>query len=441
MKRFIIALLAGMVAVVFAVDYTPMSEEGVLGTDIPVSNGGTGASTFTDGGVLLGSGTDALTAMAVLTDGQVIVGDGTTDPVAESGATLRTSIGVGTTDTPQFTGVEVGAATDTSLLRASAGDINIEGNIIYRAGGTDVPVADGGTGLSAGTSGGILAYTATGTLASSALLAQYGIVLGGGAGAVPATLAASANTGAPLLSAGNAANPAYGPLNLAGGATIVSGDLPVADGGTGLSSGTSGGILAYTASGTLASSALLTQYGPLIGGGAGVAPSAIAVGTDNQVLCGATGVAPSFRALADADIPDTITASSYVAKTDVIGSVSMSVAFNNATNGVIEMQLKTEAGANPGATYLADVWMTTNGVYTVDSSEMDLASSITCGEVVNATSTDAGETNEIWSVMTDGDGKISWAFISSNAAFTNTVYCSVGGVVLGTAQVEIPGTP
>ena len=94
-------------------------------------------------------------------------------------------------------------------------------------------VAKGGTGLASGTSGGVLAYTATGTLASSALLAQYGIVLGGGAGAVPATLAASANTGAPLLSAGNAANPAYGPLNLAGGATIVTGDLPVSDGGTG----------------------------------------------------------------------------------------------------------------------------------------------------------------------------------------------------------------
>ena len=65
-------------------------------TDITVADGGTGASTFTDGGVLLGSGTGAITAMAVLTDGQMIVGDGTTDPVAESGATLRTSIGLGT---------------------------------------------------------------------------------------------------------------------------------------------------------------------------------------------------------------------------------------------------------------------------------------------------------------------------------------------------------
>jgi hypothetical protein len=150
----------------------------------------------------------------------MIVGDGTTDPVAESGATLRTSIGVGTGDTPQFTGIEVGAATDTTLVRSGAGDLTVEGNAIYRAGGTDVAVADGGTGLG---------------------------------------------------------------------------------------SGTSGGILAYTAAGTLASSALLTQYGPVIGGGAGAAPSAIAAGSNNQVLRGATGAAPAFGALVDADVPDDIT--------------------------------------------------------------------------------------------------------------------------------------
>ena len=64
----------------------------VTGT-LPVANGGSGATTLTDGGVLLGSGTGAITAMGVLSDGQIIVGDGTTDPVAESGATARTSLG------------------------------------------------------------------------------------------------------------------------------------------------------------------------------------------------------------------------------------------------------------------------------------------------------------------------------------------------------------
>jgi len=72
------------------------------GTDVPVSDGGTGASSLTDGGVLLGSGSSAITAMAALSNGEMIVGDGSGDPVAESGATLRTSIGVGTGDSPDF---------------------------------------------------------------------------------------------------------------------------------------------------------------------------------------------------------------------------------------------------------------------------------------------------------------------------------------------------
>jgi len=53
-----------------------------LTNDLTVVNGGTGAGTFTDGGVLLGSGTSPITAMAVLGNGAIIVGDGTTDPVA-----------------------------------------------------------------------------------------------------------------------------------------------------------------------------------------------------------------------------------------------------------------------------------------------------------------------------------------------------------------------
>lgn len=55
--------------------------------------------------------------------------------------------------------------------------------------------------------------------------------------------------------------------------TGVTGTLLVANGGTGLTSGTSGGVLAYTASGTLASSGALTANLPVIGGGAGAAPT------------------------------------------------------------------------------------------------------------------------------------------------------------------------
>jgi hypothetical protein len=77
---------------------------------------------------------------------------------------------------------------------------------------------------------------------------------------------------------------------------LTTGTLPVASGGTGLTSGTSGGILAYTATGTLASSGVLTQYGIVYGGGAGAAPAATAVGTAGQVLTSnGAGVAPTFQ--------------------------------------------------------------------------------------------------------------------------------------------------
>ena len=118
------------------------------GTDVPVTDGGTGASTFTDGGILLGSGTGAITATAALANGEMLVGDGTTDPAIESGATLRTSIGVGTGDSPQLTAVNIGHASDTTLARSGAGVLTVEGNQIYHATGTDVPVTDGGTGSS-----------------------------------------------------------------------------------------------------------------------------------------------------------------------------------------------------------------------------------------------------------------------------------------------------
>ena len=103
------------------------------GTDVGVAYGGTGASSLTDGGVLLGSGTGAITAMAVLADSEMIVGDGTTDPVAESGATLRTSIGVGTGNNVEFaaiTGTTIDATTDFTI-----GDTVITNGVITDSSG------------------------------------------------------------------------------------------------------------------------------------------------------------------------------------------------------------------------------------------------------------------------------------------------------------------
>ena len=175
-------------------------------TDVGVAHGGTGASTLTDGGVLLGSGTGAITAMSVLADSEMIVGDGSGDPVAESGATLRTSIGVGTGDSPQFTSIELGHASNTTLARSGAGDLTIEGNAIYRAGGTDVAIADGGTGAGTATAG---------FDALSPMSAEGDIIYGGSSGTVTRLGKGSDDevltlaSGVPTWAAATAGTPTY----------------------------------------------------------------------------------------------------------------------------------------------------------------------------------------------------------------------------------------
>lgn len=113
-----------------------------------------------------------------------------------------------------------------TLATQAASAVAITGGTI--TGITDLAVADGGTGLSSGTSGGVLAYTASGTLASSGALTASALVLGGGAGAVPTALGSLGTTTTVLH--GNAAGaPTFGAVSLT---ADVTGSLPIANGGT-----------------------------------------------------------------------------------------------------------------------------------------------------------------------------------------------------------------
>jgi len=62
---------------------------------------------------------------------------------------------------------EFGHASDTTIARSGAGEITIESNVVYRAGGTDVAVTDGGTGVGTFTDHGVL--VGSGTSAPTAL--------------------------------------------------------------------------------------------------------------------------------------------------------------------------------------------------------------------------------------------------------------------------------
>jgi hypothetical protein len=107
----------------------------VSGNDIK-DNDGTTCITFDSSG----NTTIANTLNATLTGN--VTGDvnGNASTATNLTASTSTAVGLGT--------IELGHASDTTISRAGAGDVNIENNIIYRAGGTDVPVTDGGTGRS-----------------------------------------------------------------------------------------------------------------------------------------------------------------------------------------------------------------------------------------------------------------------------------------------------
>lgn len=66
-----------------------------LANALPVGSGGTGATTLTDGGILLGSGTGPITATSQPTDGQLLIGSTGSDPTL---ATLTEGAGIDITN-------------------------------------------------------------------------------------------------------------------------------------------------------------------------------------------------------------------------------------------------------------------------------------------------------------------------------------------------------
>jgi hypothetical protein len=108
-----------------------------------------------------------------VTDGNIIVGDGT-NWVAESGATARTSLGLG------------------SIATQASSSVTITGGSI--TGITDLAVADGGTGQGSYTDGELLIGNSTGnTLTKATLTAGSGISVTNGSGAI--TIASTAAGG------------------------------------------------------------------------------------------------------------------------------------------------------------------------------------------------------------------------------------------------------
>jgi hypothetical protein len=164
----------------------------------------------------------------------------------------------------------------------------------------------------------------------------------------------------------------------------LTGQVGVANGGTGLSSGTSGGILAFTGSGTIASSSALAANAIVVGGGAGVAPSTITTGTG---VVTALGV-------------NTGTAGAFVVNGGALGTPS-SGTLTNATGLPVSSGI---SGLGTGVATALAVNTGTSGAFVVNGGALGTPSS---GTVTNLTGTASININGTVGATTANTGKFT----------------------------------
>lgn len=101
---------------------------------------------------------------------------------------------------------------------------------------------------------------------------------------LPAPLTAPVPTGMLVYSSGGSVTDGFYYWDGSQWKKFVQATVQVNEGGTGLTSGTSGGIPAYTGATTISSSGVLGQNAVVIGGGSGATPSTLTIGSAHQVL-------------------------------------------------------------------------------------------------------------------------------------------------------------
>ena len=347
-------------------------------------------------GTSSGGATPALTLSTSITG--LLKGNGTAISAATAGTDYLTS----TTGVTTFSGSSTGLTPST----ATSGAITLAGTVAVANGGTNITTYAIGDLIYAST-GGVLSLLADVATGNSLISGGVGVapsygkvgltthvsgtlpVANGGTNITSYTIGdivyastagilsrlADVATGSAIISGGVGVAPSYGKVGLT---THISGVLPVANGGTGLSSGTSGGVLAFTATGTIASSTALAASALVIGGGAGVAPSTTTTATGALTFLGTpssanfaalltdetgTGVnvfatSPTFTTSINSGV--TFTAFAGATTSLTIGGTGATSVF--AVPGTLEQSSTTGAMTVAGGVYVAKILTAIGGI-------------------------------------------------------------------------------
>lgn len=237
-----------------------------LGSDVtgtlPVANGGTGATSFTAGRLLLGNGTSALQVLSAGTSGYVLTTDGTnvgwTAPTV-GGSVTSVSFSGGTTGLSASGGPIVTSGTFTlsgtlNVANGGTGAVSLSANAVLLGNGTAAVQA-----VSPGTSGNVL--TSNGTTWASVAPAYTGTVT-----------SVSFSTGTTGLTVSGSPVTSSGTITLGG-------TLNVANGGTGAASLSANAVLLGNGTGAIQAVAPSTAGNVLTSNGstwASTAPGATA---------------------------------------------------------------------------------------------------------------------------------------------------------------------
>ncbi|HLQ33698.1 MAG TPA: hypothetical protein VK457_13510, partial [Chloroflexota bacterium] len=280
---------------------------------------------------------------------------------------------------------------------------------------------------------------------------------------ITATGAANCSTNGSTLTSLTAANISAGTagINITGTASNVTGIVAVANGGTGLTSGTSGGIPGYTAAGTLTSSALLTNNAFVLGGGAGATPKTstnyttngtggmtlgvAATAAGSLTLAGSTSGGPTLTSQAvggtlSLQLPSTAPTANQVMTATAVAGNNVTLGFTTPTTGTVTT---TGSPASGNLTKFSGATSVTNGDLSGDCTTSGTLA-ITCTKT-NGVSFAASATTDTTSASNINSGTLAIARIAdasiTNAKLANSsVTVTAGTGLSGGGAVALGGS-